>query len=80
MIMRIIKYLLLSILGLILITLIILFTPAVWRHWVTYPRLEKEVKAFQKLRKEPVILTTYKHLPGSSPCYTAICRTTAEEL
>jgi len=64
MIMRIIKYLLLSILGLILITLIILFTPAVWRHWVTYPRLEKEVKAFQKLRKEPVILTTLNTYRG----------------
>jgi len=32
-------------LGFILITFIILFTPAVWRHWVTCPRLEKEVIA-----------------------------------
>ncbi len=64
MIIRIIKYLLLTILGLILITLIILFTPAVWRHWVTYPRLEKEVNAFQKLRKEPAILTTLNTYRG----------------
>jgi len=64
MIIRIIKYLLLTILGLILITIIILFTPAVWRHWVTYPRLEKEVNAFQKLRKEPAILTTLNTYRG----------------
>lgn len=57
MIIRFIKYLLLIILGLILITNIIFFTPAVWRHWVTYPRFEKEVNAFQKLRKEPGVLT-----------------------
>ena len=64
MIIRIIKYLLLTILGLILITLIILFTPAVWCHWVTYPRLEKEVNAFQKLRKVPAILTTFNTYRG----------------
>ena len=64
MIIRIIKYLLLTILGLILITFIILFTPAVWRHWVTYPRLEKEVNAFQKLRKVPAILTTFNTYRG----------------
>jgi len=57
MVFRIIKYLLLTILGLILIVFLVLFTPAIWRHWVTYPRLEKEVNAFQKLRKEPVVLT-----------------------
>ena len=64
MIIRFIKYLLLTILGLILITLIILFTPAVWHHWVTYPQLEKEVNAFQKLRKEPTILTTLNTYRG----------------
>jgi len=57
MVFRIIKYLLLTILGLILIVFLVLFTPAIWRHWVTYPRLEKEVNAFQKLRKEPVVFT-----------------------
>ena len=57
MIFRIIKYLLLSILGFILIVFLVLFTPAIWRHWATYPRLEKEVSSFQKLRKEPVVLT-----------------------
>jgi len=64
MIIRFIKYLLLTILGLILITLIILLTPAVWHHWVTYPQLEKEVNAFQKLRKEPVIRTTLNTYRG----------------
>jgi len=57
MVKKTIKYLLVSILGLMLITLIILFASPVWRYWVTYPLLEKEVNAFQKLRKEPVVLT-----------------------
>jgi len=64
MIIRFIKYLLLTLLGLILITFIILFTPAVWRHLVTYPQLEKEVNEFQKLRKEPAILTTLNTYRG----------------
>ncbi|TSA37923.1 MAG: hypothetical protein D4R64_04575 [Porphyromonadaceae bacterium] len=51
------KYLLLAVSGFFLITLFGLFTPAVWHHWVTYPRLEKQVNEFQKLRKEPAPLT-----------------------
>ena len=51
------KYLLLSVFGLLLIALFGLFTPAVLRGWVTYPQLEKRVNEFQKLRKEPALLT-----------------------
>lgn len=43
MIRKILKYLLFSILGFILIALLVLFARAVWRHWVTYPKLEKQV-------------------------------------
>jgi len=57
MVRKILKYLLFSILGFILIALLVLFAPAVWRHWVTYPKLEKQVNEFQKLRKEPASLT-----------------------
>ncbi len=54
---KFLKYLFLFILGIILVTLLVVFTPAVWRHWVTYPRLEKQVNELQKLRKEPLPLT-----------------------
>ncbi|MCX6226328.1 MAG: hypothetical protein NTV01_16540, partial [Bacteroidia bacterium] len=57
MITRMLKYLLLAISGFFLITLFGLFAPAVWHRLVTYPRLEKQVNAFQKLRKEPASLT-----------------------
>ncbi|MFA5817229.1 MAG: hypothetical protein WC865_16610 [Bacteroidales bacterium] len=57
MVRKILKYLLFSILGFILIALLVLFAPAVWRRWVTYPKLEKQVNEFQKLRKEPASLT-----------------------
>ena len=52
MIEKIFKYLIYFIPGLILFTLIVMFSPAIWHHWVTYPKLEKEVNEFQKLRKE----------------------------
>ena len=56
-ILRLVKIVLLTICGLIAIVLLISFTPALWHRWVTYPRLEKQVEAFQKLRKEPISLT-----------------------
>lgn len=63
MIKRIFKYFFLSLFCLILIFLIIVFSPALWRHWMVYPRLEKQSAEFQKLRKktpELVPLNTYR--------------------
>lgn len=57
MVRKILKYLFFTILGIILIALLVLFVPAEWRHWVTYPQLEKQVNEFQKLRKESASLT-----------------------
>lgn len=57
MVKKILKYLFFSISGFILIALLVLFAPAVLHRWVTYPRLEKQVNEFQKLRKEPAALT-----------------------
>ena len=54
---KIFKYLFIFIFGFIIITLLVALTPSLWRHWVTYPKLGKEVTEFQKLRKEPVTLT-----------------------
>lgn len=57
MIKKLFKYLLIFIFGFIIIALLVILTPSLWRHWVTYPKFEKEVNEFQKLRKEPVRLT-----------------------
>jgi len=54
---NIFKYLFLLIIGLITIVLLGLLAPPFWRHWVTYPKLEKQVTEFRKLRKEPANLT-----------------------
>ena len=46
--------------GLALIVLVVLawfFAKPVWNHFVTYPRLEKKVAEFKKLRKEPSNIT-----------------------
>lgn len=51
------KYLFLAASGFLLIALFGLFTPAVWHRLVIYPRLERRVNEFQKLRKEPASLT-----------------------
>jgi len=56
MIKKIFRFLL-WILGLILLLTVISFSPGVWHNWVTYPKYEREITAFQKLRKEPVPLT-----------------------
>lgn len=57
MIKTLFRYLLFSTLGFILIVLLILLIPPFWRHWITYPRIEKQVSEFQKLRKETPTLT-----------------------
>ena len=57
MIKKIVRYFLYSILGIILVYLLVALAAPLWRHWVTYPRLGKQVDEFQKLRKEPKVLT-----------------------
>lgn len=57
MIYRILKYFFLTVSILILAGLIIFLSPPLWRHFVTYPKLEKQVNEFQKLRKETPNLT-----------------------
>jgi hypothetical protein len=52
-----IKYVILFFLGVILIVLLLLFAKPLWHRIITYPRLEKQVIAFSKLRKEPPAIT-----------------------
>jgi hypothetical protein len=63
MIKKAFKYLAICISGLLILLLLVLFTPALWRHFFTYPQLEKEVKEFGELRRETgkfTELNTYK--------------------
>lgn len=64
MIKRIIKVLLYSVSGIIVIALLMAFATPLWRHWITYPRMEKQVNEFQKLRKEPANLSKLKTYRG----------------
>jgi hypothetical protein len=57
MIKKILKYFSLVVLGLLLLLFLFLFSPGLWNRWVVYPRLEKQINAFQSLRKEPESLT-----------------------
>jgi hypothetical protein len=57
MVKKTIKYLLLSILGFLLAALFILFVPPIWRHWITYPKLENQIKELQAFRKVPGAIT-----------------------
>ncbi len=64
MIKKILKYLLLSVFGMIMLLLLVLFTPALWHYLITYPRFNKQVNTFQQLRKEPAVLTNLNTYRG----------------
>lgn len=51
--------------GLTLAFLAMVLSPPLWRHWVTYPKLEKQISEFQKKRKEPPTLTHLGTYPGA---------------
>jgi len=78
MLKRILRYMLSLVLGFILLALLLLFVPALWRHWITYPRLEKQVIELSGLRKE--LLSWFRSTPTGEWCmHTATGRTTVKE-
>ena len=52
--LQIIKYLLSTIVIIVVIVLIWFLSKPVWYHFITYPRLEETVSEFKKLRKDPL--------------------------
>ncbi len=64
MIKKTIKIVLLFISVIIIFLIIIAFAPGVWKHWVTYPKYDKEIVELQKLRKEPSPVTNLKTWRG----------------
>ena len=61
---KMIKYLGFAFASLLLAVLIFAFASPLWNRWVTYPRLDKQMEEFQKLRKEPALLTSLKTFRG----------------
>jgi len=57
MVKKIIGRTLLLIFGIFFLLLLILFAPAMWHHWITYPNYDREVTELSKLRKETNCLT-----------------------
>lgn len=58
MLKRILKYFFGAVFALLLILFLYLFSPGLWHRWVTYPKFDKAVKAFQARRQEPELLTS----------------------
>ena len=54
----------LSVSGMIVLLLLVLFTPAFWHYLITYPSFSKQVYTFQQLRKEPAVLTNLNTYRG----------------
>ena len=55
--LKFLKYVIISFSLILVIILIYILAKPVWRHFVTYPRLQEKVEEFQKLRKEPSNIT-----------------------
>lgn len=65
MIKKILNYFFLAVFSALLILFLYLFSPGLWHRWVSYPKFEKAVKAFQERRKEPVVLTPLNTYRGA---------------
>ena len=65
MLKKTLNYLLISVPGFVLLLLLVLFVPPLWRHWITYPRLEKQVSELLKLQKESPVPTSHNTYRGA---------------
>jgi len=50
--LKIFKYIFISLLGVLLIVFLVLFAKPLWHHFVTYPEFQKQVEVFQSRKKE----------------------------
>lgn len=55
--LKILKYFFVTLLALIVIVLVYVFSPGFWHRWISYPRLQRQVNALEALRKSPPSLT-----------------------
>ncbi len=69
-ILKIAKYLLITLLSGVLILLLVVFSKPLWRHFVTYPKYQKQVEAFALKKKECPIVTNLKIYRGELHLHT----------
>jgi hypothetical protein len=50
--LKALKYTLLGFLAVLLVAFLVLFARPLWRHFVTYPKYQKQLEAFQLMKKE----------------------------
>ncbi len=55
--LKLLKYLVILFLGVLVLLLVALFAPGIWRNLVTYPAMDRQVSEFNEFRKEPANLT-----------------------
>lgn len=63
-ILKAIKFFILIIFGILIIALLIIYSPGLWRHWITYPQRDKEVAKLNKLRHKPYKVTNLNAYRG----------------
>lgn len=54
---KFLKYLLLTVTGVLILLVLILLAPSLWRKWVVYPRYERVAAEFQQTRKATPVVT-----------------------
>ncbi len=64
MIKKALKYLIAGISGFIILVLFVMFAPPLWRHFITYPRFEKEVNELSARRKNTDKVTSLNMYRG----------------
>lgn len=83
LLIRGIKILLYSILGILVILFLVFFSPSIWRNWVTYPRLEAQRAALWSRYKKPadyIPLRAYRGVLHSHSYWSHDSRGTLDEI
>jgi len=83
LLIRGIKILLYSILGLMVILFVVYFGPSIWKNWVTYPGLETQRAAFWERYKKPtdyISLNAYRGVLHSHSYWSHDSRGTLAEI
>lgn len=78
-----VKIILYALLGIIVLLFVIYFSPALWKNWVTYPRLEEQRAALWKQYKKPgmfITLNSYRGVIHSHSYWSHDSRGTLAEI
>ena len=64
--LKLLKNLLLGFLVILCLVLLVIFAKPLWHRFVTYPKFQKQVEAFQQRKKEVQLPTSLKIYRGYS--------------